>query len=210
MNARQPSEALPDVETGGDSMDPSWSGLVERIRTGDPSGMEELYGVFSKGVRFYLWRQLGPQDLDDKVHDVFLIITQSIQKGELREPERLMGYVRTIVRRQVAAHIDTAVQARRNQAGLDAGLCLSDHHPDPERSAIDRQNAELAMRILSSLSKRDREVLIRFYLKEQPPGQICREMDLTETQFRLIKSRAKARYGELGRSRFSLRTGFRA
>lgn len=209
MKARQPSETGPDVETGGDSVDPSWSDLVKRIRTGDPSGMEELYVVFSKGIRFYLWRQLGPQDLDDKVHDVFLIIAQSIQKGELREPDRLMGYVRTIVRRQVAAHIDTAVQARRNQAGLDAGLRLSDHHPDPERSAIERQNAQLAMRILGSLSKRDREVLTRFYLKEQPPGQICREMDLTETQFRLIKSRAKARYGELGKSRFSLRTGFR-
>ena len=38
--------------------------------------MEQLYAVFVKGVRFFLWRQLGPQDLDDKVHDVFLIITQ--------------------------------------------------------------------------------------------------------------------------------------
>jgi RNA polymerase sigma factor (sigma-70 family) len=210
MKAQRPSQAAPDVETGGDAADPSWSSLVGRVRAGDPSGMEELYGVFSKGVRFYLWRQLGPQDLDDKVHDVFLIIAQSIQNGELREPERLMGYVRTIVRRQVAGYIDSAVQARRSQAGMDVGMSLSDQHPDPERSAIERQNLELAMRILRSLSKRDREVLIRFYLKEQPPAQICREMDLTETQFRLIKSRAKARYGNLGRSRFSLRTGFRA
>ena len=29
-------------------------------------------------------------------------------------------------------------------------------------------------------------------------------MGLTETQFRLIKSRAKARFGELGKRRFSL------
>src|SRR5207237_9053234 len=100
------SKLSPDVQAADKLPDPQWSGLVERIRAGDPSAMEELYAVFAKGVRFYLWRQLGPQDLDDKVHDVFLIITQSIQKGELREPERLMGYVRTIVRRQVAAYID--------------------------------------------------------------------------------------------------------
>ena len=171
--------------------------------------MEELYQVFSKGVRFFLYRQLGPRDLDDKVHDVFLIVAQSIRKGDLREPERLMGYVRTVVRRQVAAHIEDVVQERRNQTDLEGTLVLSDHKPNPERGAIEHQNEELAMRVLNSIGKRDREVLIRFYLDEQTPDQICQAMKLTETQFRLIKSRAKARFGELGKRRFSLRTGFR-
>jgi RNA polymerase sigma-70 factor (ECF subfamily) len=36
-------------------------------------------------------------------------------------------------------------------------------------------------------------------LKEQSQGQICREMDLSETQFRLLKSRAKAKFGEIGK-----------
>ncbi len=72
--------------------------MVARIQAGDPSGMEELYRVFTTGIRFYLCRQLGPQDLDDKVHDAFLTITQSIRRGDLREPDRLMGYVRTVVR----------------------------------------------------------------------------------------------------------------
>ena len=192
------------------SADPPWSGLVEQIRIGDQSALEQMYRIFSTGVRFYLCRQLGPQDLDDRVHDVFLIIVQSIQKGELREPERLMGYVRTIVRRQVAAQIDDNIKARHNQADLDFGMTLSDHHPNPERSAIEHESEELAMRILNSLPKRDREVLARFYLEEQPPDRICREMGLTETQFRLVKSRAKARFGELGRTRFARRLGFRA
>jgi RNA polymerase sigma factor (sigma-70 family) len=192
------------------SADPPWSGLVEQIRIGDQSALEQMYRIFSTGVRFYLCRQLGPQDLDDRVHDVFLIIVQSIQKGELREPERLMGYVRTIVRRQVAAQIDDNVKARHNQADLEFGMTLSDHHPNPERGAIEHQNEELVMRILNSLPKRDREVLARFYLDEQPPDRICREMGLTETQFRLVKSRAKARFGELGKTRFSRRIGFRS
>jgi RNA polymerase sigma-70 factor (ECF subfamily) len=203
------SEPGPDVPAAGKSQDPSWSGLVERIRAGDTSAMEELYAVFAKGVRFYLWRQLGPQDMDDKVHDVFLIVTQSIQKGELREPDRLMGYVRTIVRRQVAAHIDTAVQSRRNQVSIAPGMTVRDRGLDPERMAIDRQNLDLAVRLLGSLPIRDREVLIRFYLKEQTPERICSEMDLTDTQFRLIKSRTKARYGELGQRRFALHSPFK-
>ena len=61
-----------------------WVDLVERIKTEDQSGMEELYRVFSRGVRFYLCRQLGPQDLEDKVHDTFLIVVQAVRRGELR------------------------------------------------------------------------------------------------------------------------------
>src|SRR5260370_16467492 len=103
------AETVQDVEVEPVVKESSWSRLVGLVRAGDAAGIEELYQVFSTGVRFFLWRQIGPQDLDDKVHDVFLIITQSIQRGELREPDRFMGYVRTILRPQVAAHIHVAV-----------------------------------------------------------------------------------------------------
>jgi len=185
-----------------------WAGIVERIQAGDPSGMEELYAVFTSGIRFYLCRQLGPQDLDDKVHDAFLTIAQSIRRGDLREPERLMGYVRTVIRRQVAGYIGIAVEARRTLVDPDHGAILRDRKPDPERKAIEEQNNALAMRVLNTLPQRDREVLVRFYLQEQSPRQICRDMGLTATQFRLTKSRAKARFTELGLARFAQRRGF--
>jgi RNA polymerase sigma-70 factor (ECF subfamily) len=185
----------------------TWSRLVDKVRAGDPAGLEELYAVFARGVRFFLWRHVGPQDLDDKVHDVFLIIAQSIQRGELREPERLMGYVRTVVRRQVAAHIESAVRARRSHRPIELLTTLSDRRPDPEREILVREKYEVATRVLNGLPQRDREVLIRFYLIEQTAEQICSDLGLTETQFRLIKSRAKARYGQLGKRRLARRTG---
>jgi RNA polymerase sigma-70 factor (ECF subfamily) len=40
---------------------------------------------------------------------------------------------------------------------------------------------------------------------EQSQDQICSEMALTETQFRLLKSRAKARFGELGKKKLTHR-----
>jgi RNA polymerase sigma-70 factor (ECF subfamily) len=183
-----------------------WAGLVERIRAGENEAMEELYSVFAKGIRYFLYRQLGPQDLDDKVHDVFLIVTQAIQHGELREPDRLMGYVRTIVHRQVVAHIQDCVRARHNVTGLDGDMAFCDRTPDPEAMSIEQQNHQLALRILRGIGPRDREVLVRFYLREQPAADICRDLSLTETQFRLIKSRAKARFGEMGRRRFAPRS----
>src|SRR2546429_5028768 len=105
----------------------NWLTLVDSIKMGERSGMEELYRVFSRGVRFYLCRQLGAQDLDDKVHDTFVIVVQAIRNDELREPERLMGFVRTVVRRQVAAQIDRVVQNRKEQAKLETTTSVFDN-----------------------------------------------------------------------------------
>src|ERR1700761_3475840 len=180
-----------------------WALLVDQIKAGEDTGMEHLYKLFSRGIRYYLCRQLGPQELEDKVHDTFLIVVNAIERGDLREPERLMGFVRTVVRRQVAAYIEQAVHTRREQADIETGITVADRKQNPEQEAMLRQKADLMKSALAALSKRDRDILVRFYLKEQPQEQICREMELTETQFRLLKSRAKAKFGEIGRKKLA-------
>jgi len=191
-------QAIPNgpAKSGG-AMD--WHGLVSRIRAGEASGMEDLYGLFARGIRYYLCRQLGNQEIDDKVHDTFVIVVQAIRRGEIREPERLMGFVRTVVRRQVAAYIDTVVHTRRDELNLDVGARVADRRRNPEQHAVTQQKTDLMIEVLRGLAPRDREILTRFYLEEQSQEEICREMDLTETQFRLLKSRAKARFGEIGK-----------
>jgi RNA polymerase sigma-70 factor (ECF subfamily) len=179
---------------------PDWTVMVEGIRDGDQAAMESLYGVFSRGIRFFLLRNLGPDDLDDKVHDCFVIVTQAIQNGDLREPDRLMGYVRTVVKRQIAASIEIAVQQRRARVDFEDTLfTAADWRDNPERSVMVRQRADIARRVLEGISQRDRDILNRFYVLEQTQDQICDEMGLTYNQFRLLKSRAKARFGELGK-----------
>jgi len=202
-----------DLDTAGETSDvhAGWVELVERIRLEKIDGMEELYQLFSRGIRFYLCRQLGPQELDDKVHDTFVVVVQAIRRGELREPERLMGFVRTIVRRQVAAHIDKVVHNRREQAEFDSTVRVPDPRGNPEEAAIFHQRIGLIRQVLGELAERDREILTRFYIDEQGQDQICMEMGLTETQFRLLKSRAKARFGELGKKKLihkGLQRGF--
>lgn len=186
-----------------------WANIVDRIRAGESGAMEELYRTFSRGIRYYLCRQLGTQELDDRVHDAFLIVVQAIRSGALREPERLMGYVRTVVRRQVAAHIDQVVQNRREHVEFELGARIADHRQSPEDLVLSDERVSLMEQFLEDVSPRDREILTRFYLRNQPQEQICAEMDLTETQFRLLKSRAKSRFGEIGRKHLS-RTGLQA
>lgn len=214
-NGRQPAREVltPNEEDvapgafehgGKPANEDAWSGLVARLQTGDSAAMAELYNVFAKGIRFYLCRQLGPQEIDDRVHDAFVIVLQSIQRGELRDPRRLMGFVRTVVRRMVAAQIDREIHHRKETLEPEFGNRVVDNRSNPEKSVILRQKIELIREVLDGMSGRDREILYRFYVDEQPPEQICREMQLSITQFRLLKSRAKSRFGEMGRKKLQV------
>jgi RNA polymerase sigma factor (sigma-70 family) len=193
-----PAEGVPEPPHGiPDS--PDWAETCDRIRAGDESAMTQLYGVFTRGIRYLLLRTLGVEELDDRVHDCFLIVTEAIRAGELRDPARLMGYVRTVVRRHIAASIDEAVTRRRSSVEFeDSVFSVSDWKDNPEQRVLANQRAEIARRVFKGVSRRDREILRRFYLLEQPQEQICAEMGLTYNQFRLLKSRAKARFGKLG------------
>jgi RNA polymerase sigma-70 factor, ECF subfamily len=199
-NAQEP-EKMSSASEGQEAFQiRDWSELVTRIHAGDPRAMEELYSIFAKGIRYFLLRNLGADELEDKVHDCFVIVTQAIQNGELRDPARLMGYVRTVVKRQIAASIETAVHKRKTHVDYEDSLfTLSDWNDDPERTLLQRQRADIARRVMNGISRRDREILHRFYVEEQSQEQICEDMSLSYNQFRLLKSRAKARFGELGK-----------
>ena len=132
--------------------------LVARIQADDTSAMEELYRIFARGIKYQICRQLGPQDLDDKVHDCFLIVVQAIRRGELREPDRLMGFVRTVVRRQIAAYIETVIQNRKQMTDLETGRIVADFGQDPENCIIDRSlnsgRPAMKTRLLCDFGKR--------------------------------------------------------
>jgi RNA polymerase sigma factor (sigma-70 family) len=206
-NALVVSQALPDGDSRGPEKERAeafgitdWADIVARIRDGDGGAMEELYAIFAKGIRYFLLRNLGAEDLDDRVHDCFVIVAEAIRKGDLRDPARLMGFVRTVVKRQIAANIETAVTRRRSEVEYEESMFnISDWHNDPEKSLLARQRSDIARKVMTGISRRDREILQRFYVDEQSQDQICREMGLTYNQFRLLKSRAKARFGDLGR-----------
>src|ERR1051326_3281755 len=90
-----------------------WRTVVDQIRSGEAAGAETLYQHLATGARFFLRRRLGTDDVDDRVHDIFLIVVQAIQRGALREPERLVGFVRTILYRELNLEISRLVRARQ-------------------------------------------------------------------------------------------------
>ena len=176
--------------------------LVDRVRHGQQSGLEELYGL-AKNFTFFLLRQLGDDDLLDKVHDIFVTVAQAIRAGKLRDPERLIPFLTTVTRFYTYNQIERRTYGHKRGAPLE-GVNPPDERMDLEGATYMDERRAIAMDILKTMPCRDRDVLCRFYLQEQTKEQICREMELTPTQFRLLKSKAKADFARLGTERLQV------
>lgn len=183
--------------------EPDWKTVVEQIRAGQPPGEEDLYRNLATGARLFLQRRLGTQDVEDLVHDLFVIVVETIRRGDLREPERLMGFVRTVLHRQMSLGISRMIHKRENSINLESAAVLTAAEPTPEQRAVAHQKSAVMRQVLRKMKTREREVLTRFYLKEESPERIRMHMGLTETQFNLLKSRAKARLTELVRRKLA-------
>jgi RNA polymerase sigma factor (sigma-70 family) len=177
-----------------------WSLEVEQIRSGNELDVEPLCAAVTECARAQLYHSIEPQAVDDHVQEVLMIVLAAIRSGELRNPECLMGFVRTVTRRQVTVHIRRAIVRRRRLISVESGdLPMAPADESPEARLRLQERVALVRLVLERLCARDREILVRFYYKEQDSVQICFEMDLTATQFRLYKSRALAKCSELRR-----------
>jgi RNA polymerase sigma-70 factor (ECF subfamily) len=174
-----------------------WAEVVRKIQIGDDTGLregiQEIYTALTDGMRTRVARSVENQSVEDRLHEILVIVLEAIRRGELREPERLMGFVRTVTRRRVVAHLRGAAFQRKRFVTVDYIEPSAPSEQNPEKCAARREQLDRARKVLRTLGARDREILERFYFKEQAPTQICSEMKLTETQFRLFKSRAIAR-----------------
>jgi RNA polymerase sigma-70 factor (ECF subfamily) len=181
----------------------SWVPIITGIQNDDTEAFAELYWrLIDFKARFA--SKLGCDEAEDRYHDLILTLVTSIRQGSVSEPERLAGFARTIACRMVGADIERRIRDRAAAELMPESPEVA-VGPTAEKRVIQQQAAAIARRVLGAICPRDRAVLVRFYLREQPPRQICDEMLLTDTQFRLIKSRAKARFLSLLQQRMQPR-----
>lgn len=164
--------------------------IVAGIRAHDPEAVQRLYEICSKGVRLILSRHLNKTDVDDKVHDIFILMVNAVRSDALCDPRCLAKYLHTLVRNQIARYVTREIPKRTST------IDDSELHEFADRSAmsaeeamIRRERVAIVLRMLRASSVRNREVMIRFYVREQSPEDICRAMKLTPGQFRQIKHR---------------------
>ena len=185
-----------------------WPELLNRVQQNKPGAGEELYSLISEGWLFFLRRRMPAYIAEDALHDAFVIVLKAIRDGRIENPKAFPGYVMTVTKRQYFLHL---------QGRVDAAVCsdeFADRLPskskDPDSILEAQRRSTLIAEVLLSMSPPRREILNRFYILEQSEEHICIEMNLTTTQHRLLKSRAKTEFGERGREKLTPRKAFYA
>lgn len=173
--------ALPAVSESSPMTD-----LFELVAVGNDAAIETLYGVIGSAVSAKVRREF-PDDQEDVHHAVFLDVLRAIQDGSIRHPEALFGFVRTIVRRRRSELIDARMWNREIRVELPDCASQATHLDD---LLIEQQRIQMVLLALNRLSPRDRRIVTNFYVDGLTREQIIEANQLSETQYRLFKSRA--------------------
>ena len=165
--------------------------IVSSILAGDAQGEELLYSTFSRGLR-YLAAKHCPEYAEDCVHDAILTVTRQIKAGQLKTPAALPGYLNIVLKRTAwNKKLESERLGANDEVFSTVVQTRSDDKADPQRLLEIAERAKILREGLKSLKPQEREILTRFYLSGERPEHICQQMNLTETQFRLNKSRSK-------------------
>jgi len=189
--------------TGGNGEDQSSADLVRRIRGGDPRAEEELIVRFGEGLAFLLRRWTrGHTDAEDLYQETFRLALEKIRRGEVRDPDRLAGFLRALARNLSIEHYRKAARRGAREEDLETTADLS--HPETGQlgQLLRKEKVTLVRQLLEELgSQRDRQVLFRFYIAEEDKESIRADLGLTAPEFNLVLFRARRRYRDLYETR---------
>ena len=171
--------------------------LVRRIRAGDAAAESELVSRYCRGVTILIRRGSNdPSAVDDLYQQTFQVALEKIRRGDLREPEKLSGFICSLARNLVIDHFRRSA-AHRFQSPVE-GTQTADPAPGPLEQMLKLERASIVRGVLAELpSERDREILFRFYIAEDDKDSICRDLGLTSLHFNRVLFRARTRYREL-------------
>src|ERR1700716_66390 len=95
--------------------------LVARVQARDEQAAAELYRALQKAFGHYFVKHLGMNHVEDKLHDLFLIVYDAIHKCTLRDPARVLGFAFTAARRLCNAQIGENMGTRAQFDDLEIG-----------------------------------------------------------------------------------------
>jgi RNA polymerase sigma-70 factor (ECF subfamily) len=187
----------------------SWSGaaspqkavntteLTRRIQAGSRMAEEEFVETYSHSIRLLLlYKTQNPDMAKDCCQQTLLITLIKIRAGDIVKPESLLSFLRHTATNVATTHFR---KERRyiplNDEAFSAPRGISN---DAEQDK-DSETIRLMLNdILDLLTvERDREVLRRFYLRDEEKSIIRRDLDLSATHFDRVLYRAKIRLRRL-------------
>jgi RNA polymerase sigma-70 factor (ECF subfamily) len=150
------------------------------------------------GLRAQLTRVTRNADVAaDLLQDAVVTALRKLRSGEIEHRAQLDGYVYRVALNHFRNY------RRKDKSSVsdpEGASTLEDASAEsrPARSIQCEQWAGLVRKVLREMSSaRDREVLVRFYLKEEERSDLCHSLGLTDLQFNRVIFRARERFREL-------------
>ena len=147
------------------------------------------------GLRAQLARVTGSLELaSDLLQDAVVTALQKLRDGEISDPAHLDGYVYRVALNHLRNH------RRKDRLRIVDPLAMSDltdgaESYQPVESLEADQWSRAARQLLQEVSpRRDRELLVRFYLLEEAKEDLCRDFKLSEMHFNRVIYRARDRF----------------
>jgi RNA polymerase sigma-70 factor, ECF subfamily len=159
---------------------------------------DEIYVRYRRPLmQVFLQRRIDRDAAQDLLQRTFLQAIKKIRTEGLEDPGNLGGYLY-----RTACKLATAYWRGELARRIDHdGELLSNLHDNALslEEALDHDlRAKCVRELMNKLPMpRDREVLERFYLKEEARSAIRESMNLTELQFNQVLWRARQRFAEI-------------
>jgi len=173
--------------------------LVRRIVSGEPAAEAELVQRFSRALSFLLRRLTRDEAAaEDLYQETFRLVIEKLRLGELREPERLPGFVSSMARNLFLGSVRRGGRRGKWHGDPEAVETAPDPAPGQLARLLAQERAAAVRRVLAELrNDRDREILSRYYIAGEDKEDICRGLGLSDLHFNRVLFRARQRYKEL-------------
>lgn len=189
---------VPAARSDADAPQGASVGLADRIRQGDKTAEAQFVREYEPGIRALVRRHTRPGEamVDDFVQEVLAAALERLRKDELRDPQALPAYLRTMI-----VHITAAEYRRRASRGETVSTEQLERLPAREDPAEALRTQQLARHVRTLLAElpvqRDRELLLRFYLEEHSKEDVCSDLAIAAEHFHRVVFRARERLREL-------------
>src|SRR5262249_29649605 len=123
------------------------SSLVSRISDGDLRAEEDLVRIFWPRITFLVIARTGDREAaPDIAQEVMLTVVNALRSGQLREPDKLIGFVYGTARNFISNHL-RARSRRPPHAPIDE----ASHVIAASRAAEDAERVDIVRRAISLL-----------------------------------------------------------
>jgi RNA polymerase sigma-70 factor, ECF subfamily len=172
--------------------------LVRLIQESDQQAKLDLVGRYGGVVLMIMRREVrDAATAEDLYQETFRIVFEKIMSGDVREPEKLSGFICSVARNLALYYFRRA--ARRKEIGqLDEAALHACPGLNQFQQLLQKENAALIRKILRLMpNERDRQALFRFYIANHERKQICADLGFSPPHFNHVLHRARRQFRKL-------------